>query len=96
MKFYRYEDREIYDRGIKIQKLTFQLEKETPCGYWITDGYNQRWISKTSRKRYAYPTKEEAYANFIARKKRQIEHLERQLDRATKALRVGESIDYLD
>jgi len=38
-----------------------------------------KWISNTSRKRYAYPTKDEAWDSFCIRRSRRIEHLERQL-----------------
>jgi hypothetical protein len=64
----------------------FNLYKETPKGYWI--GYGSmdsdslrsqaRWVSKTSRKRYAYPTKEGALQGFISRTKRRESILERQ------------------
>lgn len=57
----------------KLELREFSLYKETEKGYWI--GYGDfgrlhskgRWISKTSRKRFAYPTKEEAINNFILR-----------------------------
>jgi len=42
----------------------------------------KRWISKESRKKYAYPTKEEALSGFIARKNRQITILDRKLKQA--------------
>jgi hypothetical protein len=60
----------------------YNLFKETPKGYWIGYGSlgglhgKQRWVSKTSKKRYAYPTKEEALNNFIKRTERRIEYLE--------------------
>ena len=58
---------------------TYVLHKETPKGYWIKLGGDPNhpslsgkplWISKTSVKRYAYPTKKEALFAFIKRKKR--------------------------
>jgi len=39
---------------------------------------NGIWISKNSKKRYAYPTKKEALENFIKRNERRIEILKYQ------------------
>ena len=87
MEFYRYADVQHMDR-VHIYKYTYQLIKETAKGYWIDVGYPQKgkWVSKTSKKRYAYPTREEAKENFIARKKRQISILSGQLENAKAAL----------
>lgn len=69
-----------------IELREFNLHKETPKGYWI--GYGSvlpntlssfsRWISKTSLRRYAYPTKKEALINFIKRNEKRIRILEYQ------------------
>ena len=62
------------------------VERLTPKGAHVAFSWNNtRWISFTGRKRYAYPTKEEAWESFQIRKLRQIEHLERQLRRARAA-----------
>jgi hypothetical protein len=60
----------------RLELRTYILIKETEKGYWI--GYKnfsswKKWISKTSKRRYAYPTKQEAMKNFITRTKRRIE-----------------------
>ena len=73
--------------NISIQLMTFNLHKETPKGYWIGYGYpddgfiscGSRWVSKTGRKRYAYPTKEEAMTNYIKRTERRVSILKAQL-----------------
>lgn len=87
MEFYRYQyqeyasidqDGEYYSPKLpnpKLELSTFRLIKETPKGYWI--GYEhwfsfRKWVSKTARKRYAYPTKEEALESFIKRTQRRI------------------------
>ena len=102
MKFYRY-----YNQGADVILEKFKLFKETPAGYWIIPEYwsvademttsiNERynkWISKTSRKRFAYPTKEEALESFKMRKQRQIPILKAQLECAKEALKVAENID---
>ncbi len=56
--------------------IEYDLFKETPKGYWIKEKQfpnffsykdTKKWISKTSRKRYAYPTKKEACDSYIIR-----------------------------
>ena len=71
----------------KVELTVLNLHKETPKGYWIgygslNDGSlrsQSRWVSKTSKKRYAHPTKEEALKSFIFRQKYAIKCLEDQL-----------------
>lgn len=98
--FYRYEDllegwNYLFNiPKVKIVEYTYSLIKETPKGYWITNNsllfkninFGKRWISKTAKKRYAYPTKEEAINGFIARKNRQVTILSRKLEQAKQAL----------
>jgi len=96
MKFYRY-DIQYSEVHLDVIVSTFKLVKETPCGYWICqDTYyfslEKRWISKTSRKRYAYPTKKEALNSFIIRKQRQIKHCTRDLGNAKQALNIAKQI----
>ena len=93
--FYRYYN---YSYGYEINKKLYYFVSETPCGYWISSkkNYNPKdfnfkahlpkWISKTSRKRFAYPTESEALQSFIARKYRQISILTNQLHNAKLAL----------
>ena len=57
---------------------------------WGHKSLEMKWVSKTSHKRYAYPTEEQAMVNFKARKKRQIKILTNQLTRARMAyFKVG-------
>lgn len=96
MQFYRYENYQTYD-GTRIMERTFNLIRETPCGYWISEGgWNisgkHKWVSKTSRKRFAYPSKEEALTSFKARKHRQTEILRAQLSNAEYALDLADTI----
>lgn len=73
------------------------LIKETPKGYWIGYGFNipgnlrseAKWVSKTSRKRYAYPTKREAIESFIARKRLQKRILKDRLEFCLESLELG-------
>ncbi len=50
---------------------------------------NKYWVSKTSRKRFAYPTQMEAIESFIARKQRQIKILTKQCIKAKNAFTQG-------
>lgn len=88
MEFYRYEERLIYDIGLRIYLQTYILDRETEKGYWIISKYggSRRWVSKTAKKRFAYPTKELAKQSFEARKKRQVEILTARLKNAQLAL----------
>ncbi len=88
MTFYRYKD-VLTSSGTMVYLYEYSLVKETPCGYWISFHFglseNQRWISKKSRKKFAYPSKAEALNSFGRRKYRQIKILENQLSRAKAA-----------
>ena len=70
-------------KAFPILKLeTFEVIKETPCGYWfkpITGGV-PRWCTKYAKKRLAYPTKEEALESFIRRKTIRKQYIERELE----------------
>ena len=71
----------------RIELRKFDLIKETPKGYWIgfflnkwnKEPHFKRWVSKTTRKRFAYPTKEEALTNYIKRTERRIKIMKRQI-----------------
>ena len=97
MEFYRYE----LERGKSFPALdliVLNLVKETPKGYWICLGNpNQlhsfpRWVSKSSRKRYAYPSKEEALLGYMNRTKTRITYLERDLDNCRSGFRQAKLI----
>jgi len=97
LKFYRYEEVNYHEIGIRLNERVFELIKETPKGYWIDlfpdMGWNEKkWVSSTAKKRYAYPTKEEALSSFIARKERQIEILKAQLSNARIAHMKGKEL----
>ena len=105
MKFYRYEWREYsvldYDGEYvssvfpnpKLELTTYDLLKETEKGYWIGNkGFSfKKWIPKKSKRRYAYPTKQEAMDNFITRTERRIKILQRTLDCCKIAISLAEN-----
>lgn len=89
-KFYRYEDM-LYGSQISIRLSTYKVIKLTPKGCWIAHNYDhnhlhKRFVLSDSRKKFAYPTKEQAMESFIRRKERQIIYLQANLNRAKNAL----------
>ena len=79
----------------------FSLFKETPKGYWIGYGDYKMpgrlrstaiWVPKTSRKRYAYPSEEEALNSFIKRQERRIKILKYNLLNSGIALDIAKKM----
>ena len=107
MEFYRYSYYEvgsIYEEepfslkmfpNIKLRIDSFSLVKETEKGYWIRSPYDsygfKRWVSKTAKKRFAYPTKEEALNNLVIRTKRRLNYLEHDINACRKVLILAEN-----
>lgn len=83
--------------GIRVDEWKYVQVKETPKGYWITLHVNEgrdfsqlrkwelHWIRKYAKKKFAYPTREQAWTNYQLRKLRQIKILETQLANARAA-----------
>lgn len=71
-KLYRYERLRSSRLDAIVRLSTFSVVPETPKGFWIRDTmfYKKRWVSDSGKKRYAYPSKEEAYSNFLRRTER--------------------------
>lgn len=76
--------------GPHVTMLEFDVVKETPRGVWLEMYGTKRFCLKNARKRYACPTQVEAKESFIARKKRQIKILTKQLEHAKLALEMIE------
>lgn len=93
-KFYRYTN-----SSTVISLEVFYLISETPKGFWIAYEWDnsseyKRWIPKTSKKRFAYPTIKEALESFKARKLSQEKILTRQLNNCKKCLeRIKRPLD---
>ena len=95
MKFYRYEAIQYAEHDIdgelvspKLPNPTIELReydilKETLKGYWIGHKefpeLSKLWVSKTSKKKFAYPTKDEALINFTKRTEKRIKILKHQI-----------------
>lgn len=105
MTFYRIEavreyhgDEDYSWHTDRLVEITFDLEKETPAGYWITSsnplvtgGKLRKWVSKTSNKRYAYPTKKQAMQALIAIKKRAVAFANGRLQKQEALLRLAQN-----
>jgi hypothetical protein len=97
-------DGELVSPRIRIPKIelrTYNLHKETPKGYWIGYGHyapdmlrgNSTWVSKTAKKRYAYPSKQEALTNYIKRTEKRIGILKSQLQECEYGLMNAKKIE---
>ena len=103
MEFYRYIDPVWIDGSPQLE--TLYLVRETKCGYWISYSRHyreedeekwfrqwaerKRWISKTTRKRFAYPTKEEALFNYLMRKYRAVQICRGRLEKQERMLEIA-------
>jgi len=69
LKHYRFErDYSLMGDTKTIKLIEFEILRKTDCGFWIKSKYDkERFVLSDSRKRYAYPTKEEAFNNFRIR-----------------------------
>lgn len=96
-EFYRYD---YYGVGYGVEtELTITKyfnTKSTPKGHWVISEWGEftkpRWVNKTAKKRFCYPTKREALYSFCRRKDTQIRILERQLYEAKEGLRIGTNL----
>lgn len=86
---YRYIDTTT-SRGYGFMLQRYHILRETPCGYWFVHLYektfstehkelSKRWVSKSSRRRFCYPTKEEAWQSYRARKWHHLARLDEQI-----------------
>jgi hypothetical protein len=81
---------------ITLNLIIYDLIKETPKGYWISQWkwfVTKKWVSKTSKKRYAYPTKEEALTNFIKRSEIRAKILKAQLNACKEGLNLANKLN---
>lgn len=92
--YYRYEIdiwKELSGTKRELTLRTFRMDKKTPCGAWVRElaqwgTSKKRWIADNSRKKYCYPTKEQAMHSLAVRKLRAFEYAEEALLRAKIAL----------
>ena len=80
-ELYRYKDLVNFFDELRPELVTYYIIRTTPCGFWIARKGKEYWVSNYSRRRFAYPTKEEAMASYKARKKSQYKILKRKVNR---------------
>lgn len=99
---YRYEVEKFWrDEDTYVTKLTlreYSVVKTTLRGVWINPStcffkMTNKWVSLSSKKRYAYPTKEEAFNSLVIRNRKRIQYLERDLDFAKDGKILIENFD---
>lgn len=93
---YRY-DTANYSTGITVSLHRYRIVKRTPKGFWISDysfsfPQKDRWVSATGKKRYAYPTQDEALESFMYRKLRYMRILEGRLRNAKISFEAGAAL----
>lgn len=91
---YRY-DRNIYSEEFDARLIlrSFPVIKETEKGFWILVYGSKKWTPNDTKKRYAYPTKEEAYINFQKRTERCIKILSARLRQAKAYLELDQPLE---
>jgi len=107
MKFYRYETKYYADLDEyenvgraypKLELTEFFLAKETPKCWRITYNWDTnlkytKLVRKNARKKYAWPTKEEAAKSLLARKKKLVEILTKKLENARMELNIAKVLN---
>lgn len=84
--WYRITDQWVGRDSVGLVLTTYRVLKHTPKGVFLDTEIGKRWVSDSTRKRYAYPTQQLALESFIKRKQRQIRLVSVTLRRAQAAL----------
>lgn len=78
---------------VAVELRSYQVQRVTPKGVWLSRYYGSpRFVRLSARKRFAYPTPEEALASFMARKLRQLSILHAQAENVEQALAAGKAL----
>lgn len=68
--------------GPRLELYYFRVLRLTPCGVWIDVWGTERFVLLGATKKWACKTTDEALASLVARKRRQVSILTRQLREA--------------
>lgn len=78
---------------VEVTLEKFPVLKRTPKGVWILNPFrdngvhgDRQFIADAWRKRFALPTREEAFRSFVARKAIYIQHLTRKIAETQRAI----------
>ena len=74
----------VIEDDVAIMMDALPIIRTTPCGAWVSNPVSggDRWVSTKGRKRFAYPTKEEAMESLIQRNKWRLVHLRNAVHKA--------------
>lgn len=90
-----YDDENEPSGKYELAMESFIVKRETEKSYIIADIWAKkhfRVVSKTARKRFAYPTKQEAIENYIHRTNRRVSYLRNELEHLAEFLTVADAI----
>lgn len=77
----------------RLELIEFPISHETPKGVWLGwNGQKWKWVSNTSKKRYAHKAPEDAFEAYVIRKKRFVEHSRVRLRRAKEELALADAL----
>lgn len=101
---FRYDFRVDYYMNVHINCTKFRVVKETDCYEWVVHvdagvhlkawtttnlrRYGAKRLTKNAVRRFAYPTKDEAFHSFIRRQMRSVDFATHQKKNAEAALRA--------
>ena len=88
--WYRYDEVES-TTGVRVYQHKYRVLKHTPCGVQLDYWGTRKFVNRSTRKRWACPTDQEARESYMARKRRQIGILKAQLRRAELGLHAMET-----
>lgn len=78
---------------VEVELRSYQVQRVTPKGVWLSRYFGDpRFVRLSARKRFAYPTPEEALESFVARKTRQLSILQAQAEKVERALAAGRAL----
>lgn len=86
-KFYRFQDCSWSEQHVAQESVWYAI-RSTPKGYWITDEYaiQEKFVLASGKKRFAYPTRQEAFDSYMKRKEKQVLILSNMLNKANQRL----------
>ena len=72
---------QVYDDHFSLHLAKYPILARTAKGAWIARGCRRRFVLSDARKRFAHPTRDEAWTSFCRRKERHRQILSGQLER---------------
>lgn len=81
-----YDDNYSGSSRVELVMLKLPILKHTPCGVWIGEYGNKKFVNLRAKKCFACPTVEEAMESFLKRKERQRGLILTQLERVKTAI----------